>query len=631
MDTQKEILAYLAKHTSKWVTSNELADFCECTTRTIRAKVFKINEASPDLIKSNQQGYQLNENVKLEVQTESDSAERKSQLLLQLIKNSTKGVDLFDLADILYISEVTLKKDIQQLKKELRDADVQIVISKNRIKLIGKETAKRKYMISLLYEEGGYRESIKGHIQEMIGAISIDKLQNIIGEVLTKEAITTNQYSMMNIVLHYAISMVRIGQGNTLIETKSTLIKKASKEYQISKKIARILSKEYQLEFSEEIQQLALQYVGLQNEKSANAKQEELEKFVDSKIIHALELALTNVEETYLIDLQNEQLFIKLAIHIQSLYYRARYKTYTRNLSLLDIKTSYPVTFDIAVYISSLLQEKLDIDFNEDEISFIALHIGSFLESQNHNNVKLKIGLLVDDYHDLRVNMLNKLYELFEKEAEIKVIEKEIAEIELDILLTTNREVALEKAGSIFIHPLLTNKDIKKITSRIHTKQQILENNQLAKQIDHYVVKSLYSNQIDPSELTPLKIRAQMVNKMEKQAFVRADFHENVEKREQMAPTSFPSGIAIPHSIENDAEKSGVSIMTLQEPIFWNEVEIKLIALVAISKNDANEFNDFFEKFVEIVSEQVNAKRLSMAESFEEFVQKLKIMIEENE
>ncbi|PZG35757.1 PTS fructose transporter subunit IIA [Listeria ivanovii] len=632
MDTQKEVLAYLAKHTSKWVTSNELADFCECTTRTIRAKVFKINEATPGLIKSTQKGYKINENMKLEVQTESDSTERKSQLLLQLIKNSTKGVDLFDLADILYISEVTLKKDIQQLKKELRDAHVQIVISKNRIKLIGKETAKRKYMISLLYEEGGYRESIKGHIQEMIGAISIDKLQTIIGEVLTKEAITTNQYSMMNIVLHYAISMVRIGQGNTLIETKNALIKKTSQEYQISKKIARILSKEYQLEFSEEeIQQLALQYVGLQNEKSANAKQEELEKFVDSKIIHALELALTNVEETYLIDLQNEQLFIKLAIHIQSLYYRACYKTYTRNLSLLDIKTSYPVTFDIAVYISSLLQEKLDIDFNEDEISFIALHIGSFLESQNHNNVKLTIGLLVDDYHDLRVNMLNKLQELFEKEAEIKVIKKEIAEKELDILLTTNRDIALEKAGSIFIHPLLTNKDIKKITSRIQTKRRILENNQLAKQIDQYVVKSLYSNQIDPSELTPLKIRAQMVTKMEKQAFVTPDFYENVERREQMAPTSFPSGIAIPHSIENDAEKSGVSIMTLQEPIFWNEVEVKLIALVAISKNDANQFNDFFEKFVEIVSEQVNAKRLSMAESFDEFVQKLKIMIEENE
>ncbi|EAC4529920.1 PTS sugar transporter subunit IIA, partial [Listeria monocytogenes] len=119
--------------------------------------------------------------------------------------------------------------------------------------------------------------------------------------------------------------------------------------------------------------------------------------------------------------------------------------------------------------------------------------------------------------------------------------------------------------------------------------------------------------------------------KMEKQTFVTPEFKEKVEKRERMAPTSFPSGIAIPHSIKNDALQSGVSIMTLQEPIYWNDVKIKIIALVAISKKDATEFNDFFEKFVEIVSEPINTKRLSLAESFEEFIQKLKMMMEENE
>lgn len=632
MDTQKEILAYLHKQENKWVTSNELADFCGCTTRTIRNNIYKINEATPGLINSAKQGYQINPNIQPEVQTESDAAERKSKLLLELIKNSTKGVDLFDLADILFISEVTLKKDIQQLKSELTEADVQIVIDKNQVKLIGKERAKRKYMISLLYEEGGYRESIKSHIQEMIEFVSIDKLQNIVKEVLASESITTNQYSMMNIVLHYAISIVRIQQGNTLIETQKTLIRKHSKEYEISKKIAGILSEEYQIHFSEaETKQLGLLYVGLQNEQSANANQAELDQFVDKNIIEALKIVLTNVEETYLIDLQNEQLFIKLAIHIQSLYYRSRYKAYTRNLSLLDIKTSYPVTFDIAVYISSLLQEKLAIDFNEDEISFIALHIGSFLESENRDNIRLEIGILVDDYHDLKANMLKKLQSLFENEATIKVMENEAYEEDFDIILTTNRDVALEKAGSIFIHPLLTTKDIKKITSRIRTKKKILENNILGQQIDRYIGEALYSNQIDPSELTPAKIREQMISKMEKQAFVTADFKEKVEKREQMAPTSFPSGIAIPHSIKNDALRSGVSIMTLQEPIYWNDVKVKIIALVAISKKDANEFNDFFEKFVEIVSEPINAKRLSMAESFEEFIQKLKMMIEESE
>ncbi|HFK0937909.1 TPA: transcription antiterminator, partial [Listeria monocytogenes] len=585
-----------------------------------------------NLINSTKQGYQINLNIPFEFQSESDVTERKSKLLLELIKNSTKGVDLFELADILYISEVTLKKDIQQLKNELKEADVKIVISKDRIKLIGKERAKRKYMISLLYEEGGYRESIKSRIQEMIEFVSIDKLQNIVKEVLAQESITTNQYSMMNIVLHYAISIVRIQQGNTLIETQKTLIRKHSKEYEISKKIAKILSEEYQIHFSEaETKQLGLLYVGLQNEQSANANHGELDQFVDKKIIDALKIVLANVEETYLIDLQNEQLFIKLAIHVQSLYYRSRYKAYTRNLSLLDIKTSYPVTFDIAVYISSLLQEKLAIDFNEDEISFIALHIGSFLESENRDYLRLEIGLLVDDYHDLRTNMLKKLRARFENEATIELIENEDYEENFDIILTTNRDVALEKAGSIFIHPLLTTKDIKKITSRIQTKKKILENNIRGQQIDRYIVRSLYSNQIDPSELTPAKIREQMISKMEKQNFVTPEFKEKVEKREQMAPTSFPSGIAIPHSIKNDALQSGVSIMTLQEPIYWNDVKVKIIALVAISKKDATEFNDFFEKFVEIVSEPINTKRLSMVESFEEFIRKLKMMMEESE
>ncbi|HAK1573106.1 TPA: BglG family transcription antiterminator [Listeria monocytogenes] len=632
MDTQKEILAYLHKQENKWVTSNELAAFCECTTRTIRNNISKINEATPNLIRSAKQGYQINQRIPFELQTESDVTERKSKLLLELIKNSTKGVDLFELADILYISEVTLKKDIQQLKNELKEADVQIVTSKDRIKLIGKERAKRKYMISLLYEEGGYRESIKSRIQEMIEFVSIDKLQNIVKEVLAEESITTNQYSMMNIVLHYAISIVRIQQGNTLIETQKTLIRKHSKEYEISKKIAKILSEEYQIHFSEaETKQLGLLYVGLQNEQSANANHGELDQFVDKKIIEALKSVLANVEETYLIDLQNEQLFIKLAIHVQSLYYRSRYKAYTRNLSLLDIKTSYPVTFDIAVYISSLLQEKLAIDFNEDEISFIALHIGSFLESENRDDIRLEIGLLVDDYHDLRTNMLKKLRARFENEATIELIENEDSEENFDIILTTNRDVALEKSGSIFIHPLLTTKDIKKITSRIQTKKKILENQLRGQQIDRYIVRSLYANQIDPSELTPAKIREQMISKMEKQTFVTPEFKEKVEKRERMAPTSFPSGIAIPHSIKNDALQSGVSVMTLQEPIYWNDVKIKIIALVAISKKDATEFNDFFEKFVEIVSEPINTKRLSMAESFEEFIQKLKMMMEENE
>lgn len=54
--------------------------------------------------------------------------------------------------------------------------------------------------------------------------------------------------------------------------------------------------------------------------------------------------------------------------------------------------------------------------------------------------------------------------------------------------------------------------------------------------------------------------------------------------------------------------------------IYWNDVKIKIIVFVVISKKDVIEFNDFFEKFVEIVFELINIKCLLMVESFEEFI-----------
>ena len=69
-----------------------------------------------------------------------------------------------------------------------------------------------------------------------------------------------------------------------------------------------------------------------------------------------------------------------------------------------------------------------------------------------------------------------------------------------------------------------------------------------------------------------------------------------VAQREAMSSTSFPSGIAVPHSLEQQAKKSALSIMTLQETLKWDEYPVQIVALVAISQDEAKEFNDFFEK-----------------------------------
>ncbi len=97
----------------------------------------------------------------------------------------------------------------------------------------------------------------------------------------------------------------------------------------------------------------------MQNENLAKEKNQQLSSFVDPKIISALKDVLAEVERTYLVELNDEEFFNKLAIHLQSLYYRSHYETFTRNSSLLDLKTAYPLIYDLAVYISSLIQDRL--------------------------------------------------------------------------------------------------------------------------------------------------------------------------------------------------------------------------------------------------------------------------------
>lgn len=626
---EKELVDYLTKK-KRWVTSDELASFSNCTTRTIRNRVARINQNNQALILTSHFGYQLNPEAKIQTRRLED---RKSRIFLELLKHSSEGVDFYELAEKLFVSESTLKNDIQQLKKEITNDAIQIVFEQDFIKLTGPERAKRRYLISLLYNESDLQEKLKASIQQMIGYISLDNLQQTIQAVLSTHSIQINQYSLNNIVLHFAISIERIRQGHSLKKCLANPQIQHHPEFLIAEEISDQLAQQYDIHFSQaELEQLSLLFIGMQNETLTKQDNQQLSSFVDQKIIVALQDVLAEVERTYLVELHDEEFFNKLAIHLQSLFYRSHYETFTRNSSLLDLKTAYPLIYDLAVYISSLIQDRLDIWFNDDEISFIALHIGSFLETQKQFQNQVSIQLIVNNYHDLARNLSKQLKEHFGETVHVLVTERgKHFSKEYDLLLTTDREIASKFAGSVFIHPFLTTKDIKKIEKRMDSLKSQREKRRMYQSIEKFILPELYFNQIDPAGLKPIEIRMQMNQRMLENGFVDAAFFERVEKRERMSPTSFPSGIAVPHSVELEAERSGVAIMTLQEPLVWADHSIKLIAYIAINKDEANAFNDFFEKFIEIVSEPINTKQLSMSEDYEEFILRLKAMVDADE
>ncbi|WP_040486663.1 BglG family transcription antiterminator [Listeria grayi] len=632
-EKQKDLLTFLEKHKDSWITSKELAAYCECTTRTIRNRVASINAELPGKITASTYGYRLNTEIKA-IGEQPLRNDRKSRILLELLKKSADGIDIYELADNLFISESTLKADIQQMKKEFTAKNIQIIFEKDTVKLVGTERAKRRYMISLLYDESNLQEKLKASIQQMIGYISLAALQEMIRMVFAGHEIRINQYTLNNIVLHYAISIERIRQGHIIKKQTDNQDFQTKREYELAKEIADKLAEEYAIDFSEgELEQLALLFIGIQNETSANSKNKQLKEVVDEKIITALHDVLKQVKKTYLIELGDDQEFFnKLAIHVQSLYHRSKYDTFARNSSLLDLKTAYPLIYDISVYISSLIQEKLAIWFNEDEISFIALHIGSFLGTQKNSIEQASLLLVANDYHDLSENIVAKLENTFGEQIFIKTAnEAAIKAQSYDMLLTTDHSIAERYERAIFIQPLLHQNDLRKIEKRIYQIKEQKQKVKMHQYIDQFIPAELYFNQVDLAAATPKAIRKQINQRLLHNGYVGEDFLQSVEKRESMSSTGFPSGIAIPHAIEISAVKSSVAVMTLQEPVMWEAYPVKLIAFVTISKDESKVFNDFFERFIEIVSDAVNTKQLSTSSSYAEFIGRLKGMVDADE
>ena len=138
----------------------------------------KINEAYPEAILSSQRGYRRNDQIS--ILQETPSKERKARIFLELLKHSSEGVNLYDLADCLYISESTAKNDLQQLKEELANQQTTICFKGANIWLTGTERAKRQYMVSLLYAESDFQEKLTRSVREMIGYISLEELEEMI-------------------------------------------------------------------------------------------------------------------------------------------------------------------------------------------------------------------------------------------------------------------------------------------------------------------------------------------------------------------------------------------------------------------------------------------------------------------
>ena len=474
--------------------------------------------------------------------------------------------------------------------------------------LKGNDTQKHQLIMHLIRQQGNNQFSLEAEMQRFLGEISLSAIITVCQDSFKRYHFYTNTYFFQNFILHLIIA---------IYQKKVTKIKTFfSPSLPMIEEISHRLFKAYEISLNmEDKVELALLCDG---ERGYHPKQ--VNAYVDHEVAVSLYRALKEISAVFLIDFTDDKLRNRLLFHMQHLYRRIKDRRIKRNLSVIDIKVRYPILFDIAVYLASLIASDLTIDIAEEEIAFLALHIGSFLDDQKQDSHKIRTQLKLSGYIDREAIMIQDLKKYF-NDALVFVKSGGEHNDKIDLLLSTDHRSEILDYESIQIHEFLTEKDVMLIREAINR----IKHKKYRQFLSHFLPKLIQENAFLMIEgnLSKFDVFRKIGTWFCDNHFTDQGFSEKLFERERLSPTSFKSGVALPHTIRYDGNKTGMLILKPAVPLKWDGQLIYLIISFTINPDDAIAFNQLFPDLIEILTEKYNIDYLIASDNREEFLNRM--------
>ena len=632
--SKKELFLNFIKTQHDWIDSSTLANYLNVSTRSIRKYVNEIN-SNGEFILSSKKGYKVNLNNNC--QTKVDSSEnispdnRLNLILKELIVNSN-GINIFDLSEELFVSPATIEGDIVKANKFIGSYNLKIKQSKFLLKLIGNESAKRKLMSSIIFKETGSDFLSLFDVQKIYQEYNLTKLKENIIYILKKYNLFINEYAINNILLHLMITIDRIKKNNYIDSVEVVNYIDNNVDIKIAKYISNFLESEYNITLtSAELYYLVFQLTNKTTVLNYNQMDtKSLSNYIDEHFVKLTKKIIKNVYDLYLIDLSDEEFVVKFTLHVKNLISRAKNNQVLRNQIPQKLKDSYPLIYDISVYICNQIQTLENVDIDEDEISYISLHVGSFFDRQKLLEDKVLCALITPNYYDLQFKIVRDLEKRFNESIEIIQIFSDTHNLDfdnkVDMVITTLPINNRCPIPFVYVNPYLNRKDYDNIQSKftqIKDRKNILT---VQNHLEMYFSESLFMKNIYlDSAKDYIKF---MGNILYENKYVKPNYIDDVLIREKMSSTAFNNNVAIPHSMKMDALKTGVCLIVNDKPVKWGEEKVQIIAMIPINEKEKEKFNYIFESFIEILSEWNNVKELTKADNYSSFMNRIAYLIQ---
>ncbi|MCX7694355.1 MAG: BglG family transcription antiterminator [Caloramator sp.] len=553
---------------------------------------------------------------------------RRDYILKRLLMKKS-NITIAELAQELYVSKVTIHKDIGFVQKWLKEFNLKLIKKTNYgIQIVGDEENFRNAIAHLIVSEKDkeeLEEILFNNITTRLDFKTIERLKELVDlDYKLLEKIVENAEEKMgarftddafiSLIIHIAISIKRLKEGNDISIPQDVVFEiKEKEEFKVALEVTKNIEKAFGVKFPKsEVIYILLHILGAkmqQNKKDDvlnlvnNIKEDDLSIDMAKEIIDIAQRSLGTYLE------KDEQLLKGLILHLRPTINRLKYGLALRNPVLNEIKENYSEFFGVAWMASTVFNKYLGVKIPEEEIGYIALHIGAAVE----RNIKpFKVLVVCSSGIGTSQLLAARIQKSFR---EIDIIDTisylELEKIKLDEIDFIISTIPISNTKPVLqVKPILTQNDIKKIEYYINYMKNRKDNKAfLEKLIDEDLI-FLDCNFEKQNEV--LKF---LSNELTKRDYVDKEYYKKLIEREKMTYTSIGNGVAIPHANPELVKKSKISLLTLKEPIIWGNEYVDVVLMISIAQNDLKEGKFIFKNLYNAIEERSFIEKIKTAKN----------------
>ncbi|MGT2963621.1 BglG family transcription antiterminator [Streptococcus acidominimus] len=653
---EKLLLCYLIKHRETFVTSRDIADYLECSDRTVRtyyktlATVLATYQGI-DLIAKQGKGYCLTvsdyhqfqiflEDVQLENCQLDDARlaidERQSYILNKLLFDQN-DIYFDDLVDEFFVSRSTLSNDFKKIRQQLEPYELWVESKANKgVYISGTERNKRRFIMDY-FLGNTFVNSLYQYVDSQFfhEKITFEELMLIVLEECRKGGVTLSDFVLQNLVIHIALALRRISEGFNISKLDRIEVLKDCHSCAIAEQILKRVSTITDIKIPpEEVDYITLHLVSKGNgsedeERGVVDFEQQVRKELQEAIAkHGGELALSFQQDFQLIE--------GLLAHLKTLRIRLENKVFLENPLLADIKKDYQTSLDLSRQVMQALPYFQAYTLSDDELAYIALH---FLASRERVQEESKRRYRILVICATGYSSAQLLRSRIEKEmGDVLTIVNVIGYYDLNDQVLENIDfiiATIDLSELIFTIPVYTvsvffkeeevqmiQQAIKELGGR-RARQTLLKNTsyqQCEEVFNEYISPDYFfvHHQIEKTALLEELVAALADQEDE---HYTATMQKWITQRESMSSVVFSEHIAVPHPIQPLGHHHRMAVAIVKEGLYWSSdyPAVKLVFLPSLSVYGNEGLEHLTASIVELVDKPEIQEELINCSSFDDF------------